>query len=318
MDAPPLTLLLLPQEVLFKILHGLVLTTARAVDVPWRVRESEVCSAFRDALDHDVLWIPLFARDLKRVVAGNPDIAVPDGLVWISKRADVIEHYCQGVLPPNVLRGVTSTGGEIGKAQFVHPRGGAVYRCCARGTVREAQFYNPEYYTARSWSGGGPLLISAIEQGAVRARYLAANRAGNALKRHHTTFACRSKYDGPRVRDAVKAAGGFGCVAEPTLIGNWLGWLGDPNWPSAGSMQALFLSAPRDDKLAPFILDFLEHYDRGWLNYYMQLYSHHYHASFRPELLRLATAPTEEEVGEDLPEDARDLLEEKGDWHGGV
>jgi len=49
----------------------------------------------------------------------------------------------------------------------------------------------------------------------------------------------------------------------------------------------------------------------------MGLISHHYHPSFRLELLRLAKRPTAQEVEQELPECAREVLEAKGDWNGG-
>jgi hypothetical protein len=45
--------------------------------------------------------------------------------------------------------------------------------------------------------------------------------------------------------------------------------LGDPNWPSASDLTALFETAPQDGNLAPFLRDFLAHYDdRDWLHCY--------------------------------------------------
>merc|ERR1711907_221947 len=100
-----------------------------------------------------------------------------------------------------------------------------------------------------------------------------------------------------------------------------MSWLDDPNSPAACVLsELLILSSAPAEELAPFVIDhfFSGGFDNDWLPYFFPLISLKYHASFRPHLLRIATAPTDAEREEEVDEGAREVLEENGDWRDGV
>jgi hypothetical protein len=119
----------------------------------------------------------------------------------------------------------------------------------------------------------------------------------------------RDKFDLITARAA--AAAGYPTVAP--ILPELLEWLQDCNWPVSGVLAPFLASI--GEPLVPHVRRVLESGDEVW-KYWMicaiMKQSPIIAAEFRDTLERLAYAPTEREVTEELNEVARDVLEQYG------
>jgi hypothetical protein len=119
----------------------------------------------------------------------------------------------------------------------------------------------------------------------------------------------RDKFDLVTARAA--AAAGYPTVAS--ILPELLEWLQDCNWPVSGVLAPFLASI--GEPLVPHVRRVLESGDEVW-KYWMICaiikQSPVIAAAFRDTLERLAYAPTEREVTEELNEVARDVLEQYG------
>lgn len=118
-------------------------------------------------------------------------------------------------------------------------------------------------------------------------------------------FVPANKFDS----NAARNAHALGYPAVEPILPDLLQWLQDMNWPVAGQIAGLVV--PIGAPLAPHVRRVLDSGDDGWKYWIISCVigeNVDLFAFFKPDLERIATAPTEGEHREGVDEQAREVL----------
>lgn len=122
-------------------------------------------------------------------------------------------------------------------------------------------------------------------------------------------FIPRDKHDHERANRAIAA----GYPAVESVLGHLLEWIQDCNWPVAQTLAPFLATIGKP--LVPHIKKVFDTDDENWKRWIMNeifLHSPEVAEEFRKELDRIAYEPNENEIQEEIVDDAMEVLKHYG------